>query len=90
MSSLAKNTKATLIPVLRYRDAPAAIEWLCQAFGFEKLLVVPNEDGTLAARWCAHFDWLVGRQAQTASDALRELRRPLKQPRSAIALIPAS
>ena len=48
MSSLAKNTKATLIPVLRYRDAPAAIEWLCQTFGFEKHLVVPNEDGTIA------------------------------------------
>jgi uncharacterized glyoxalase superfamily protein PhnB len=48
MSSLAKNTKATLIPVLRYRDAPAAIEWLCETFGFEKLLVVPNDDGTIA------------------------------------------
>ena len=48
MPSLAKNTKATVIPVLRYRDAPAAIEWLCQTFGFVKNLVVPNEDGTIA------------------------------------------
>jgi uncharacterized glyoxalase superfamily protein PhnB len=40
--------KTTIVPVLRYRDAPAAIEWLCQAFGFEKHLVVPNEDGTIA------------------------------------------
>jgi uncharacterized glyoxalase superfamily protein PhnB len=48
VSSLAKNTKATIIPVLRYRDAPAAIEWLCQTFGFEKNLVVPNEGGTIA------------------------------------------
>lgn len=47
MSSLSTNTKATVIPVLRYRDAPAAIEWLCQTFGFEKHLVVPNEDGTI-------------------------------------------
>jgi uncharacterized glyoxalase superfamily protein PhnB len=39
---------ATIIPVLRYRDAPAAIEWLFQAFGFEKHLVVPNDDGTIA------------------------------------------
>ena len=38
----------TIIPVLRYRDAPAAIEWLCQAFGFERHLVVPNADGTIA------------------------------------------
>jgi uncharacterized glyoxalase superfamily protein PhnB len=48
MSTLAKNTRATVIPCLRYRDAPAAIEWLCRAFGFEKQLVVPNEDGTIA------------------------------------------
>jgi uncharacterized glyoxalase superfamily protein PhnB len=48
MPSFAKNTKATVIPVLRYRDASAAIEWLCQTFGFEKNLVVPKEDGTIA------------------------------------------
>jgi uncharacterized glyoxalase superfamily protein PhnB len=48
MPSFAKSTRATVIPVLRYRDAPAAIEWLCQTFGFEKHLVVPNEDGTIA------------------------------------------
>ncbi len=43
-----KSTRATIIPCLRYRDAPAAIEWLCRAFGFERQLVVPNEDGTIA------------------------------------------
>ena len=48
MSGIAKNTKATVIPCLRYRNAPAAIEWLCQTFGFEKQLVVPIEDGTIA------------------------------------------
>ena len=48
MPSFAKSTRATVIPVLRYRDAPAAIEWLCETFGFEKNLVVPNEDGTIA------------------------------------------
>jgi uncharacterized glyoxalase superfamily protein PhnB len=48
MSSFAKDTRTTVIPTLRYRDAPAAIEWLCQTFGFEKDLVVSNEDGTIA------------------------------------------
>jgi uncharacterized glyoxalase superfamily protein PhnB len=47
MSSLGKNTKATVIPCLRYRNAPAAIEWLCQTFGFEKHLVVPGEGDTI-------------------------------------------
>jgi uncharacterized glyoxalase superfamily protein PhnB len=48
MQNLAKKTRATIIPVLRYRNAPAAIEWLCLVFGFQKKLVVPNEDGTIA------------------------------------------
>jgi uncharacterized glyoxalase superfamily protein PhnB len=47
MSDNTKNTTATIIPSLRYNDAAAAIEWLCEAFGFEKHLVVPGEDGTI-------------------------------------------
>ncbi|TWT17835.1 glyoxalase [Luteimonas marina] len=30
------DTRSTIIPCLRYRDAPAAIDWLCGAFGFTK------------------------------------------------------
>jgi uncharacterized glyoxalase superfamily protein PhnB len=37
---------STIIPCLRYRDAPRMIEWLCKAFGFERHLVV--EDGKAA------------------------------------------
>lgn len=44
----AKPTRATVIPCLRYRDAPAAITWLCDTFGFQKHAVYPNEDGTIA------------------------------------------
>lgn len=47
-ASPAKETRATVIPCLRYQDAPAAIEWLCRVFGFEKRLVAPNPDGTIA------------------------------------------
>jgi uncharacterized glyoxalase superfamily protein PhnB len=47
MSSQAKATTASIIPTFRYRDAPAAIEFLCRAFGFERHLVVPGEDGTI-------------------------------------------
>jgi uncharacterized glyoxalase superfamily protein PhnB len=48
MSDLAKNTRTTIIPTLRYRDAAAAIEWLCANLGFAKHLVVANDDGTIA------------------------------------------
>ncbi len=39
--------KAKIIPAMRYNDAPAAIDWLCHAFGFEKHLVVPGDKGTI-------------------------------------------
>jgi len=37
-----------IIPTLRYEDAPKAIDWLCQAFGFEKHMVVPDDKGGIA------------------------------------------
>ena len=33
---------------MRYKDASAAIEWLCEAFGFERHLIVPGENNTIA------------------------------------------
>jgi uncharacterized glyoxalase superfamily protein PhnB len=32
---------------MSYRDAPAAIEWLCRVFGFHKHAVYPGPDGTI-------------------------------------------
>ena len=39
---------STMIPSMRYKDAPRMLEWLCRAFGFERHLVVPGEHGTIA------------------------------------------
>ena len=39
---------ANIVPSLRYHDAPAAIDWLCRVFGFEKHLVVPGDSDTVA------------------------------------------
>ncbi|MEA5449561.1 hypothetical protein VB780_13330 [Leptolyngbya sp. CCNP1308] len=47
MTSTPKKTVATVIPVLLYNDAAAAVEWLCGAFGFAQHLVVPGENGTI-------------------------------------------
>jgi uncharacterized glyoxalase superfamily protein PhnB len=37
----------SLYPALRYRDGRAAIEWLCQAFGFERHVVFDAPDGSI-------------------------------------------
>ena len=37
-----------IYPTLRYRDAPAMIAWLGEAFGFAGHVVYPGPDGTIA------------------------------------------
>jgi uncharacterized glyoxalase superfamily protein PhnB len=39
--------KPRLMPVMYYRNAPAAIDWLCRAFGFERHYVATADGGTL-------------------------------------------
>ena len=38
-------SKAPIIPSLLYKDCKAAIIFLCEAFGFKELLVVPDPTG---------------------------------------------
>jgi len=35
----------TIIPTMRYEDAPRMLAWLCDAFGFERRMAVPAKDG---------------------------------------------
>jgi uncharacterized glyoxalase superfamily protein PhnB len=37
-----------VMPTFRYADAPAAIDWLCDAFGFERASVTSRPDGGIA------------------------------------------
>jgi uncharacterized glyoxalase superfamily protein PhnB len=39
--------RPTVVPVLRYRNLPAAIDWLCRAFEFERHRVTVDGDGTV-------------------------------------------
>ena len=41
------TSASTIMPALRYRDANAAIEWLCSVFGFERHAVYPGPDNTI-------------------------------------------
>ncbi len=45
---------STLIPSLRYRDAPAAIDWLCRVFSLTRRAVYANPDGTIAHAELTH------------------------------------
>lgn len=47
MTGTAPHSPSTIMPALRYRDAPAAIEWLCTVFGFARRAVYPGPDNTV-------------------------------------------
>ncbi len=84
MADNAKNTTATVIPTLRYGDAPAAIEWLCEAFGFEKHLVVPGESETIA-----HAQLVFGNGMIMLGSALDREFDKLQKPPSALGSVPS-
>ena len=42
------NSQPSIFPSLRYDDGPGAIDWLESAFGFQRTVVVPGPDATIA------------------------------------------
>lgn len=42
-----REIETAVVPVMRYRNLPAAIDWLCAAFGFEKHHVTVADNGTI-------------------------------------------
>jgi uncharacterized glyoxalase superfamily protein PhnB len=68
-------SRATIIPTLRYADASAAIDWLCDAFGFHARLVVPGEDGTIAHAQLVLGDAMI-MLGSVRDDAFGALQRP--------------
>ncbi|HEX4005055.1 MAG TPA: VOC family protein [Acidobacteriaceae bacterium] len=47
MEKTTTHAHSTIMPTLRYRNAPAAIDWLCQVLGFERWAVYPGPNGTI-------------------------------------------
>lgn len=47
MNQQVKAATATMFPFSQYEDARRAIDWLCEAFGFERREVHEGDDGTI-------------------------------------------
>jgi uncharacterized glyoxalase superfamily protein PhnB len=73
----AKTASGTaIIPALRYRDAAAAIDWLCKAFGFREKMVVRAPDGRIA-----HAELTLGDGMVMLGDAKTEFGALVAPPR---------
>ena len=70
--------KSCVIPGMRYRDAPAAIEWLCRVLGFSKGLVVPGEGDIILHAQLTLGDGMVmlGSERDDAQGALMSVPGP--------------
>jgi uncharacterized glyoxalase superfamily protein PhnB len=78
MSASPKHTRANVIPCLRYRDAVAAIDWLCSTFGFEKQLIVPGDNNTILHAQLAFGNGMImlGSTADVESEYGKLMRQP--------------
>ena len=80
--------RASIIPCLVYEDAPRAIDFLCQAFGFAPHLVVPGE----TERDVVHAQLRLGDNMVMLSSAKPDHRERfgLVTPRAASGLVTSS
>ena len=76
MTTVPKQTRATIMPCLRYRDAPAAIEWLCNTLGFAAQLVVRNEDDSVAHAQLTYGNGMIMLGSVVDSEYGRLLKEP--------------
>ena len=79
MAGMEQLQHQRIIPQLTYEDAPAAIDWLCRAFGFETVHVMPVADGRIGnAALSMYGEWVmlssvfkeVGNRSPRALDAV--------------------
>ncbi len=68
--------RSPVIPTMRYRDAPAAIDWLCRVLGFTRHLVVPGEAGTVAHAQLVLGDGMVMLGSERDDAHGRQVRAP--------------
>lgn len=64
-----------------YQDAAAAIDWLCDAFGFEVRLKVEGENGRIEHSELTYGEGLI-MVGQESSDSPRHWKRSMRSPKS--------
>jgi uncharacterized glyoxalase superfamily protein PhnB len=64
-----------IYPALRYQDAPAAIDWLCTAFAFERQAVYEGENGIIEHAQLSYRGGLIMLGSERATDEERGFGR---------------
>ncbi|MEK1907275.1 MAG: VOC family protein [Pseudomonas sp.] len=67
---------SSLIPCVLYRDAPAAITWLCRVFGFHEQLRVSAGNGLIEHAQLIHGSGMLMLGSLKDNDYGRQMREP--------------
>ncbi|KAA3606877.1 MAG: glyoxalase [Calditrichaeota bacterium] len=73
-----KENKACIIPTMQYKNAPTAIEWLCNAFGFEKHLIVQGENDTIVHAQLTYGNSMIMLNSENENEYGNLVRTPKK------------
>jgi len=76
MATGPKDARSTIIPGLRYRDAKAAIRWLCDVFGFAQHAVYEAADDSIAHAQLSFGNGMVMLGSVVDSEYGRNIRQP--------------
>jgi len=72
------DNKVRIIPSIGYQDAKTAIQWLCEAFGFQENAVYETEDGKIAHAQLTYKGNMI---MLGSSDSGSEYSKLIKHPR---------
>ena len=75
-----KKTTSTIIPTMRYEDAKAAINWLCETFGFTPHLIVEDGGGGIAHAQLRFGNGMIMLGSARDDDFGQQQRPPTDQP----------
>jgi uncharacterized glyoxalase superfamily protein PhnB len=70
------QTRSTVMPTLRYRDANAAIDWLCNVLGFAKHAVYPGPNNTVGHAELTHNGGMIMLGSQKDDDYGKGFKAP--------------
>ncbi len=73
-----KQNGSVIIPTIQYKEASKAIEWLCNAFGFKKHLVVPGENETIRHAQLTFGNAMIMLGTENDSEYGKLLRTPVE------------
>ena len=71
-----KESNACIIPTMQYKNAREAVNWLCNAFGFKKHLIVEGENNTITHAQLTYGNSMIMLSSKNENDYGKLVKTP--------------